>query len=469
MKRVFIILSILLISISHLLAQSHAEILGSWNGKLDLGAAKLSVVFHFSLIEGGLHATMDSPDQGATGIAVEKVTYKEGLLNLDVTVVQGTFDGKLLEGDSVIDGNWSQAGRSWPLLLAKGGFKKPNRPQEPQPPYPYLENEVKFDNKKAGITLAGTLTKPKLRQPVPAVVMITGSGGQNRDEEIFYHKPFKVIADHLTRNGIAVLRFDDRGVADSEGDQATATSLDFATDVSAAVEFLKSQKNIIPDQIGLIGHSEGGMIAPITANNRDDIAFLILLAGPGTTGKQILLDQTELIYSKSGAREGLIQDILEANAMIYQLIEKEEDNDKASKKIRKYVKKKAKGYSDAEKQSRGWSDEMLEQNLNILTSPWFRYFLSFDPVPVLQQVKCPVLALNGSLDLQVAAAQNLAGIEKALQEGGNTQFTIKEFQELNHLFQHSKTGLITEYVQIEETFSPEVLDFMTNWIISQIK
>jgi uncharacterized protein len=469
MKKYIGFLLLFLVPSYFIYAQNNSAIVGSWIGKLDLGSAKLTIVFHISEEEGKLQATMDSPDQGANGLAVEEVIYNKGQIKLNMPNINGGYEGDILAGDSTIEGKWNQAGQSWPLVLKKGDVPKPNRPQEPKAPYPYIEKEVKFENKEAGITLAGTLTLPKLRQPVPAVILITGSGGQNRDEELFSHKPFKVIADYLTRNGIAVLRFDDRGVAESEGSQANATSEDFATDVSAAVDFLLEQKNIIKDKIGLCGHSEGGMIAPLTAINRDDIAFLILLAGPGTTGKQILLDQTELIYAKSGARESLINDILETNSVIYKTLLKESDNDKAIKKIKKYIKKQSKGYSESEKQSRGWTQEMMGQNLNMITSPWFRYFIAYDPVPVLQQVKCLVLALNGSLDLQVPAKQNLEGIEKALQDGGNNMITTKEFPELNHLFQHSTTGLPGEYGQIEETFSPEVLDYMTQWIVKLIK
>jgi pimeloyl-ACP methyl ester carboxylesterase len=467
-KRIFLLLFLQLM-IFHLSAQQYEDILSSWKGKLDLGTVSMQIAIHISLEGDHLKATMDSPDQSIFGFEASNITYADKLIQIEFEEVKGSYSGEFNPQDSSITGKWSQSGKSWPLNLEKGKIALPNRPQEPKPPYPYLEKEVSFKNTKEDFTLAGTLTMPDLRQPVPAVVLISGSGAQNRDSEILFHKPFKVIADHLTRNGIAVLRFDDRGFGNSEGDRSMATSADFATDVSAAVDFLLSQKGIIKDQIGLIGHSEGGMIAPMVAAQRDDIGFLVLLAGPGTTGRQILLDQTELILLKSGAKEVLVQDVLETNAMIYNILLDNEDVEKAKKKIRKKILKRAKKYTEAEKKSRGWTEEALEQNLNLISSPWFKAFLAHDPVHVLKQIKCPVLAVNGSKDLQVPPEDNLRGIENALKEGGNSQITVKEFPDLNHLFQHCETGLIAEYGQIEETFAPEVLEYMTQWMVKILK
>jgi fermentation-respiration switch protein FrsA (DUF1100 family) len=353
---------------------------------------------------------------------------------------------------------------SFPLILTGHGKRTIlNRPQEPKPPFPYLSEEVIFPGHEAGVELAGTLTMPEATGPFPAVILITGSGPQNRDEELLGHKPFLVLADYLTRQGIAVLRYDDRGTAKSTGEFKTATSLDFATDASAALDYLKDRGEIDSTRIGFIGHSEGGLIAPMVASVRPDVAFIILMAGPGITGEQILLLQSELILKAEGTDEQTIRESDKTNREIYSVLKKNSDNAKAGQKIRAvltgYNKKHSKDENHPE-----ISEAEINNQVETLTSPWFRTFLTLDPEDYLSKVICPLLAINGSLDLQVPPRENLQGIEKALIFGGNSNYMLEELPGLNHLFQTATTGSPTEYGKIDETISPVVLELMRKWI-----
>jgi dienelactone hydrolase len=293
---------------------SAAGIAGSWQGRLTVPGGSLSVVFNITeKSDQTLAATMDSPDQGAKGIPVDEVRLTGDSVMLKASSIGGSYAGKLLS-DSAIDGTWTQGGGAFPLAMTR--LARPieiNRPQEPKPPYPYVVEEVSIKNPSAAVTLAGTLTKPKGRGKFPVAVLITGSGPENRDEEIFGHKPFLVLADYLTRNGIAVLRCDDRGVAKSTGDFAKATTRDFASDVEAAVAYLKTRKDVNPKRIGLIGHSEGAIIAPMVATEYPGIAFVVLMAAPGVTGEEILYRQGALIARAEGSPDSAIaeQDTLQ--------------------------------------------------------------------------------------------------------------------------------------------------------------
>jgi pimeloyl-ACP methyl ester carboxylesterase len=323
---------------------------------------------------------------------------------------------------------------------------RPVRPQEPTPPYPYREEQVTFVNAKAGITFAGTLTLPASSAASPAVVLITGSGAQDRDETVAGHKPFLVLADTLTRRGIAVLRVDDRGVGGSGGTMATATSEDFVDDALAAVAYLTARKDIDTRHIGLVGHSEGGLIAPIAATRSKDIAFIVLMAGPGITGDQILFLQGAAIMRANGASEAAISRNREVQEKLFDIIRTEKDDAAAREKIK----------AVAPGQER-------------VATPWFRYFLSYDPVPVLQKVTCPVLAINGEKDLQVPYRENLDAIGKALRAGGNPDATTLSMPNLNHLFQTSQTGSPSEYAKIPETIAPVALDAISDWILKRSK
>ena len=326
--------------------------------------------------------------------------------------------------------------------------------------------------KKVEITLAGTLTLPESGGPFPAVLLITGSGPQDRDETVAGHKPFWIIADYLTRQGIAVLRVDDRGTGKSTGFFKGATSGDFATDVLAGVAYLKSRKEINPRQIGLVGHSEGGLIAPMVAVQSDDVAFIVLLAGPGVDGSQILLMQGALISRAGGTSEALIKQSRNYSKRMHEIVKAEPNNERAEKKIREmHAASRAALSEELKKETRELAPD-LEAQLNMtikqILTPWFRYFLIYDPRPALRKVNCPVLAINGEKDLQVPSKENLAAMEQALKAGSNTDdYTLKELPDLNHLFQHAKTGAPTEYSKIEETFAPEALKIMGDWIKSK--
>jgi hypothetical protein len=317
--------------------------------------------------------------------------------------------------------------------------------------------------------LAGTLTYPKEENKFPAVIMISGSGGQDRNEELLGHKPFLVIADFLTRNGIAVLRFDDRGIAQSTGDHSTATSEDFAKDVLAAVNFLKTRNEIDKTKIGLIGHSEGGMIAPLVAVQSQDVAFIIMMAGLGIPGDSILYLQGELIQRAEGTSEEEILKSVKLQREIFSIVKNSKNDEKLDKDLREKFNAEYAAMTEEEKSKLGDPEVYLNMQIKTITSPWFKYFLRFDPAPVLEKVKCPVLGINGENDLQVPPKENLSAIESALKKGGNSNFEVKMLPGLNHLFQTSTTGNISEYSQIEETISPVVLETMLDWIKKNTK
>ena len=356
-----------------------------------------------------------------------------------------------------------------PLVLSKNEVKKSNKkkPQEPIKPFPYLSKDIFFKNKTAGIKLAGTLTMPSEGSNFPAVVLISGSGPQDRDEALLGHKPFLVLSDHLTRQGIAVLRFDDRGTAQSEGNFNTATSADFKTDVAAAVDFLKTQKEI--GNIGLIGHSEGGIIAPMLAAESKDVKFIVLMAGTGIRGDELLLRQSELIGRASGIKEEELETARAFNQGAYDIVVKSISQEKVKAELKEYLEASVAKNPELATANGLKEEVFVNQVLGQLTSPWMMYFLKHDPAKVLGKVDCPVLAIIGEKDLQVPAEVNLDAIEAALKEGGNKQFTVKELPGLNHLFQEAETGSPSEYAQIEQTIAPQAMEIMSEWILERVK
>ncbi len=446
-------------------AQDSNTISGTWVGSINLGTIELRIVLNVNDTTGKLVTLLDSPDQGVKDIPTDSTTLLANKFAVYATLLKAKYEGDLQPGDSLINGKWFQAGQSWDLILHKrhSSFTL-KRLQEPKPPFPYKVEEVTFKNNKAGISLAGTLTIPEGEGPFPAVVLITGSGPQNRDEEIMGHKPFWVIADYLTRHGIEVLRYDDRGIGKSEGKFNIATTYDFADDAEAAFNWLFSRPETDKSKVGLVGHSEGGMIAPVIASRNKNVGFIILLAGPGEPGLKILEDQTKLIMQKSGSSKKEIKQTTSLNDKLFDIVIHEPDSAKANQKLIAAI-------TDGINRSKSISDSIKETTITQtlarigqLLTPWFRTFLLFDPKPYLEKTTCPVLALNGSNDLQVPCAENLEGIAKALKKGGNTKYETVQLEGLNHLFQHSETGLPTEYGKIEETFAPEALQIMDSWI-----
>jgi len=448
---------------------SEISIEGIWEGQLKVPGTELRIVFNISKNQdGALTATLDSPDQGVTDIPVEEVIFKDNTLHLEVKSAGSVFEGNVSEDFLVIEGEWKWSGQSVPLIVNRiDKAIEILRPQEPKKPYPYIEEEAIYENKEAGITLAGTLTLLPGKSSFPAVLLITGSGPQDRNETVFGHRPFLVLADYLTCQGIAVLRVDDRGVGESTGDFSQATSEDFASDVLAGVVYLKTREEINPEQIGLIGHSEGGIIAPMVAVQSPDVAFIVMMAGTGLPGEEILYLQGALISRAMGISEEDITKNRQFNEKIFSVIKEEKDKKNAEERLRQMFMEDWEKMSDEEKEKIGDPEVYLNAQLQSLLSPWLKFFLTYDPKPTLSKVKCPVLAINGEKDLQVPPKENLSAIEEALKAGGNQNYTIKELPNLNHLFQTAQTGLPSEYVKIEETISPVALKIISDWILEQ--
>jgi pimeloyl-ACP methyl ester carboxylesterase len=343
------------------------------------------------------------------------------------------------------------------------------RPQEPLKPFSYQSEDVKFQNTKANITLAGTLTLPSKEGNYPAVILITGSGAQNRDAEFFGHKPFLVISDYLTKNGIAVLRYDDRGVGQSSGDFISATPLDFASDVESAISYLKTRKEINIKKIGLVGHSEGGIVAPIVASSSEDVSFIVLLAGLGIQGNKALMQQSELTLKTSGASEPEIQNTKEINAGIAAIFAKNQATEALKADLTKYIQKNVKAIPTFLKPTGITKEQFIAGQIKFITSPAYQFIWNYDPAPILEKVSCPVLALHGEKDLQVLPKENLEAISDALKNGNNENVTIKELPNLNHFFQECKTGSPVEFASIEQTFSPTALEEISVWLLKQVK
>ena len=433
-----------------------SDVDGTWAGTLDAGGAKLRLLFHITNSPYGLVATMDSPDQGARRL-VATVSRTGSSLKLEIKQIAGTFEGTVDEGHTKIDGTWSQGAARLPLVLtpAENALRiEPRRPQNPVKPYPYRDEEVAYDNKTANITLAATLTLPPGPGPFPAVLLITGSGPQDRDEAILGHRPFLVLADYLTRRGIAVLRADDRGVGKSGGVFATSTTVDFAADAEAGVAYLRTRPEIDAKKIGLVGHSEGGVIAPLVASRNPAVAFIVMMAGSGVPGDEIIVAQTTLMSQVSGLRADQVEKNSALERQILKIVKEEKDDAALAVRLRDALRGTVR-------------PEDMEQQIKALSAPWYRYFLTYDPVPALKRVTCPVLAINGERDLQVPPKQNLPAIRKALESSGNTRVEVVELAGLNHLFQSAKTGLPGEYAQIEETISPVALELIAGWIKKQ--
>lgn len=459
MNKLLISIVILLITSMSSFSQIGIKVAGNWSGKLDLPGTKLEIIFKIAADENGkLNAKMDVPAQGAKDLPVSETIVNGDSLKLSVAMIMGKFAGKITS-DSIIEGTWKQSGANFPLILRKTGVvTEMKRPQTPQVPFPYLSEEVEYINPKSGLKLAGTLTLPGNARNCSAVILISGSGAQDRDETIFGHKPFFVIADFLTRNGIAVLRVDDRGVGGSEGNTQNATSEDFAGDILAGLEFLKTKKEIDHRKIGLIGHSEGGIIAPMVANRSGDIAFIVLLAGPGIKGEQIVYKQVELLNRAAGLTEEQVTQKLHLQKKIFDILLNEKDTVNQMERLQQAFSNGT--YATMSDDGK----KIVDANLNVLKTRWFQFFLTYDPYPALVKLECPVLALNGGKDLQVPPKENLNAIEKALKEGGNKNFKTVEIENLNHLFQTCETGAVAEYAQIEETISPAVLEILRDWI-----
>lgn len=436
------------------------DITGDWYALIEAPGTQLRLVLHITEKDGQLEATLDSPDQKAMGMAVASISFEDGKLDFTMKDVPASYTGQYKDGE--FTGTWKQ-GAVLPLNFQREEIAKKvvSRPQEPKTPYPYPTEDVTFPNEEAGIKLAGTLTLPQGEGPFPAVILISGSGPQDRNEELFGHKPFLVIADYLTRRGIAVLRYDDRGTAESEGAHGTATTQDFATDAYSAVKYLATRNEIDEKHIGLMGHSEGGIIAPIVAAKSEKVSYIVLLAGTGIPGDELLALQTKLIMEAQGVPPLMLARSSEINKGAIAIVKNAQEGDDLKAKLTEYILEQV---PEAFRPANMTEQEFADSQTAALRSPWMQYFLRYDPSIILEEVDCPVLAVNGDKDLQVPAKVNLEGIAAALKKGGNQQVTIIEFPDLNHLFQKTTTGLPSEYGDLEETFSEEVMQKVTEWI-----
>lgn len=441
-----------------------------WAGELNAIVQKLALRFRITRDAAGLRtAWMDSPTQKAGGFRGD-LGIKERTWSFDVPAVRGRFEGTLSDDEQRLEGTWAQGGLSFPLTLTRVAddavvdpVAKP-RPQTPQPPFPYRSEDVVFRNAAADVTLAGTLTLPEGDGPFPAVVLISGSGPQDRDETLFEHKPFAVLADALTRRGMAVLRYDDRGVGGSSEGAPEATSEDFALDVDAARGFLAARPEIDADRIGLVGHSEGAMVATIAAARKPGIACVVMLAGAGVDGRQVLLTQGRRVLEAEGVsdpeeleRQRVVQEVLMEtvqSAAPGTSLEKMASD--AAARLRQELPEDDPARDDLE--------SFAEAGVARLASPWFRFFLDHDPTQQLQSLSCPVLALVGSKDVQVDAASNLPPLREAVAKAGHPLSVVDELPGLNHLFQTATSGAVSEYDTIEETMAVELLDRVGDWL-----
>ena len=448
------------------------NITGDWYGKIDAPGNPIRINFHVTEDNGTYKTTMDSPDQNAFGIPTDTTSFENNELIVKVSAANVEYKGTLK--DDVVTGTFSQNNYPIALNLSRTEVKKeelvvPMRPQDPKEPYNYISEDVTFTNAKAeSIKLAGTLTLPKGVKNPPVAILITGSGAQDRNSEIkaVNHRPFLVLSDYLTNNGIAVLRYDDRGVAESEGTQQGATSADFATDVEAAVGYLKTRTDIDTNKIGLIGHSEGGFIAPMVASKDKSIAFIVLLAGTGVDGSTISQGQTRLILEQAGLSETYVNLHDKLTIDLHKIIKENYFENLIKAKLIAHLENYRQDNDN--ELSRSLTDEAILQ-YDQLGSNWEAYFIRTNPDDFLSQVSCPVLALNGSKDIQILPKLNLDGIKKSLEKANNKDVTIKELEGLNHLFQKAETGSLQEYGQIDETINPVALELISNWILERFK
>ena len=441
---------------------------GLWQGALALPGTQLQVQLVFTNPAAGpLTGTISVPQQNLKDMPLSSVTVRADSLIASLGQLQARFRGRFTAGGQELAGVWQQGGAQLPLTLTRAASAAPaaaapRRPQLPIAPFPYRSQDVTFPNASAGLSLAGTLTLPAGKGPFPAVVLVSGSGPQDRDETVFGHKPFLVLADYLTRRGFAVLRYDDRGVGQSQGTRATATTADFTTDAQAALAFLRQQPGINPRRVGLIGHSEGGLIAWQAAARPAGPDFIVTLAGPGVSGAELLLRQQADMGRAAGLDTAALGQTRRMNGALFAELRRLPATlspAEAGQQLAARLRQLAPSLSEADARTQ----------TQRLTAPWLRYFLLTDPTPDIRQVKCPVLALNGTKDLQVAADVNLPAIEKTLQAAGNRRVTVRALPGLNHLFQTAPTGTDAEYATIEETFSPQALEIIGTWLAQQAK
>jgi pimeloyl-ACP methyl ester carboxylesterase len=441
----------------------------AWIGKLNMGVVEPVMQFRIMDVATGEPVVyFDSITEGRSGFRGIWSRTNTTLI-FEIPSIKLTFSGTLNDTGDVAKGTWRQGGREIPLTLEKRATEYRNvwakRPQHPQPPFPYETRDVRFENAADSVTLAGTLTLPAGDRPHPAVVLISGSGPQDRDEFIWEHRPFLVLADHLTRHGIAVLRYDDRGTAQSTGTYQGATVEDFARDTAAAVTFLHAQARIDPRRIGLIGHSEGGLVAPIVANQRGDIAFLVLMGATGVDGRAVLLSQAEAMTRASNAPESEVRLAMAINRAVTENAAQAAPGEDLYDKVMRAVDQVIATIPAPEREAARQAIRiMVKGEVGRLQDAWMRHFLNYDPAPALRRLDVPVLAIWGTRDLQVLPSINRPALERAL--AANRRASFVELDGLNHMFQAARTGSLSEYAEIDETINPAALSAITAWLTS---
>jgi pimeloyl-ACP methyl ester carboxylesterase len=471
MKNCIAFVSVMLITVSSI-AQS--KLAGNWEGKITAGK-EVRLVFKVKESNGKLSATMDSPDQGVTGLGVENTSLNADTVLFDMSSLGIRYMGMLM-GDEIV-GVWMQGGASIPLELKKTDAPvEILKPQTPKPPFDYASEEVTYQNADKSMTYGATITIPKDGKTHPAMVLITGSGSQNRDGEIKGHKPFAVIADYLTKRGYIVLRVDDRGMGQTTmgKNSKELTTVDFAKDVSVGIDYLKTRKEVNAKKIGMIGHSEGGIIAPMVATERKDIDFIVLMAGPGQKISELMEDQNAVVMRSGGVDEKIISEFRKLYRGIEQAAISSSTGEEAKNKMlqvttvwKATASKEAielVGINDSKKEV-----ELLDEYMVMYHNKWFNYFLKYNPQPTLQKLSCKVLAINGEKDIQVLAAPNLEAIRQSLAKSKTKNYEVKELPGLNHLFQTCKTCKTDEYGELDETFAPLALKTIGDWLDKKVK
>jgi uncharacterized protein len=460
---------LLLLSPAIIIAQvTVPSVAGEWMGRLDAGPVELRIVLSVQRTDdGALRGTFNSVDQGAK-MAVETISFLNRTLRFALPKIDGTYEGTMTADGGKIEGVWSQGGRQIPLTLERQS--KPFalvRPQTPQPPFPYDSLSVEVHNSRDRVTLGCTLLVPHGRGPFPAALFLTGSGAQDRNETLLGHEPFRVIADHLGRHRIASLRCDDRGVGTSGGNVFMVTMDELAGDVQAALEFLADRPEIDDSEIGLIGHSEGALLAPLVASRQNSVDFMVLLAPPGVPMEQVLLNQARKSMRLRGISEPLISRILQVQSEELKLVkDRSVTRDELVARLRAREKKLHARLTADELRRLEVTPETTEQAVQRVATPWFRSLIRQNPADHLSRLDLPVLALLGEKDVQISPKENAAAVEGALRAAPTSDYTVKVLPGLNHLFQHAATGALSEYGTIEETIAPEVLELVTEWIRS---
>ena len=470
MKNLIFTIVLILCSFSTLIAQQK-DFVGIWEGDMNMMDKELFLIFRINENDGKFKGTIDIPAQAIVEHAVSSIKWKQDTIIL--SVFGATYTAVLKNNKQGLEGTWLQNGRNFPLVMERKTEEncfRYNRPQEPKPPFAYKTEDVVFENKKVGINLAGTISIPEGEGPFPAVILVSGSGAQNRNQEIAMHKPFLVIADYLTTNGYAVLRYDDRGFGESQGNFQMATTADFTTDAISAYDYLKGRDDIDKKKIGVCGHSEGGMVAQMMAAKlKKKLAFAIFLAAPGMNLDRMMLLQNEMIFIKTGVEDEIVDLMLNIYTKVFTILQAVDDPAESAIQIREVYEDMTAEMSEKKKNEYGLNNAGINASLIQYNSLWFRYFISFKPEQYVKKIKSPLLILNGENDVQVVCKENVDNLDALLTKYKHKDYTIKTYPSLNHLFQSSKTGMPSEYALIEETFSPLVLNDIVQWLDKRFK